>query len=56
VESHFTAVGLWQCLAWDDFEQQHELESIAEVIFNVIDTGSGLAQVRVAPRRERLQK
>ena len=52
VESHFTAVGLGQSLTRDDFEQQHELEPIAEVIFNVIDTGSGLAQVRVAPRRE----
>ena len=54
VESHFTTVGLWQRLTRDNFKQEHELESIAEVIFNVINAGTGLAQVRVAPRGKSL--
>lgn len=49
VESHLSPVGLGQGLAGDDFQQEHELESVAEIILDVVNSSSGFAQVRIAP-------
>lgn len=56
VEAHLAAVGLGQGLARDDFQQQHQLQAIAEVVFDVLDAGAGLPQVTVAPCCEGLQR
>ena len=56
VEAHLAAVGLGQCLAGDDLQQQHQLQTVAEVVLDVVDARSRLAQVRVAPRCKRLLK
>lgn len=55
MEAHLAAVRLWQGLARDDFEQQHQLEAIAEVLVDVLDAGAGLPQVAVAPCCEGLR-
>ncbi len=55
MEAHLAAVGFGQRLARDDLEEQHQLETVAEVVLDVLDARAGLAQVRVAPRRKRLQ-
>lgn len=56
MEAHLAAIGLGQCLARDDFEQQHEFESVTEVIVNVVNGCAGLAQMTVAPGCECLQE
>lgn len=55
VEAHFAAVGLGQRLARYHFQQQHELQSVAEVILDVLNARAGFAQVRIAPSGKRLQ-
>lgn len=52
METHFAAVRLGQCLAGNDFQQQHEFEAITEVIVNVVNGGASLAQMTVAPSCE----
>ena len=54
VEAHLAAVGLGQRLARDHLQEQHQLQAVAEVILDVFDARSRLAQVRVAPRGKRL--
>lgn len=56
VEPHLAAVGLGQRLPGDDLEQQHQLETVAEVVVDVLDAGAGLAQVAVAPCCEGLER
>jgi len=46
---------LWQCFAGDDLQQEHELQAIAEVLLDVLDLRSGLAEVRVNPGSEGLE-
>lgn len=55
VESHLSPVGLGQGLTGDDFKQKHELESVAEIILDVVNSSSGFAQVRIAPGCKSLQ-
>lgn len=55
VESHFTAVWLWEGLSRNDFKQEHEFESIAEVVFNTLDCCSSFAQMTVTPGSEGLE-
>ena len=56
VDAHLAAVGLGQLFAGDDLEQQHQLEAVAKVLLDRLDLRAGLAQMRVAPRRESLQR
>ena len=56
VEAHFASVGFRQGFARNHLQQQHELQSIAEIVLNVLDAGASFAQVRITPRRERLEK
>lgn len=56
VEPHLAAVGLGQRLPRDDFQQQHQLQAVAEVIFDVLYASAGLAEVAVAPCCERLKE
>lgn len=55
VKAHLAAIRLGQCLTRDDFEQQHEFESVTEVIVNVVNGGTGLSQMAVAPGCECLR-
>lgn len=55
VETHFAAVGLWQCLTRNDFKQKHEFESIAKIVLDVVDGGASLPQMAVTPSSECLQ-
>lgn len=50
VETHLATIGLGQCLARDDLQQQHQFEAIAEVLLDVVDGGASFAQMTVAPR------
>ncbi len=43
-------------LTCDDLEEQHEFESISEILLDVFDLRSRLPQVRVAPGRESLEQ
>ena len=56
VEAHLATVGLGQCLARDHLQEQHQLQTVAEVVLDVVDARARLAKVRVAPRCERLLK
>lgn len=56
VETHLAAIGLGQCLARDDLQQQHQLEAIAEVLLDVVDGGASFAQMTVAPRGKCLRR
>lgn len=55
MESHLAAVRLWQCLAGNHLEQQHQLESITKVLLDVLDLRARLPQVRIAPGSEGLE-
>lgn len=55
VKAHLAPVGFRQRLAGNDFQQQHELKTVAEVFLDVLDGRARFAQVRVAPRRESLR-
>jgi len=55
VEPHLASVWLRQLLARDDLEQQHQFQAVAEVFLDHFDLRVHLAQVRIAPRRKRLQ-
>ena len=55
VKSHLAAVRLGQGLAGNDLEQEHELESIPEILLDVLDLCSSLAQVGVDPCGESLE-
>jgi hypothetical protein len=46
---------LRQGFSGNDFEQQHQLQAVPEVLLYVLDLGAGLAQVRVDPCREGLK-
>lgn len=56
VDAHLASVGLRQLLPRNDFEQKHQLQPIAKVFFYVLDLGSRLAKVRVAPGGEGLSE
>ena len=56
VEAHLAAVGFGEPLAGDDLEEEHQLEAVSEVCGDVLDAGTGLSQVGVAPCREGLRK
>ena len=43
VEPHFASIRLLKGFAGYDLEQKHELEAIAEVLFDVFDLRSSLA-------------
>ena len=40
---HLASVRLRQGLAWDDLQQQHQLEAIPEVLLDVLDLGSSFS-------------
>ena len=46
---------LWQGLAGDDLQQEHELQPISEILLDVLDLCAGLAQVGVHPSSESLK-
>ena len=54
VETHLAAVGLWQGLAGDDLQQEHEFESVTKIILDVLDRGAGFTQMAVTPGGEGL--
>lgn len=54
VESHFTAIWLGKSFSRNNFEQEHELESVTEIIFNTFDCCSSFTQMTVAPSSEGL--
>ena len=54
MEPHFAAVGFWKLFAGNDFEEKHEFQSIAEVLFDILDLSTGLTKMAVAPGREGL--
>lgn len=56
METHFATIWLWQCFARDDFQKQHKFESIAEILFNVIDGCASFSQMTVTPSSECLFK
>lgn len=49
VEAHLAAIGLGERLAGDHLQQQHQLEAVAEVLLDVVDGCTGLAQMAVTP-------
>lgn len=49
VEAHLAAIGLGQRLSGDHLQQQHQLEAVAEVLLDVVDGGTGFAQMTVTP-------
>lgn len=49
VEAHLAAIGFGQRLTGDHLQQQHQLEAVAEVLLDVIDGGTGFAQMTVTP-------
>lgn len=55
VETHFSTIWLWEGFSRNDFEQEHEFESIAKIVFNTLDCCSGFAQMTVTPGSESLQ-
>lgn len=55
METHLAAVGFGQGFAGDDLQQQHELQSITEVLIDVFNAGAGFAEVAVAPCRKGLE-
>jgi len=56
VDAHLAAIRLRQLFAGDDLQQQHQLEPVAKVLLDRLDLRAGLAKMRVAPGRERLQQ
>jgi len=49
VKSHLASIRLWQCFSGNYFQEQHELQAIAEVLLNVFDTCARFSEVGVAP-------
>lgn len=49
VEAHLAAVGLGQGFAGNHLQQQHQLQTIAEILLDVLDGGARLPQVAVTP-------
>lgn len=45
VNAHFAAVWLRQLLTGDDLKQQHQLESVTKIFFDVFNLRSGLPQM-----------
>lgn len=43
MEAHLTPIGLGQRFTRDDLEQKHQLETIPEIIFDVLDASTGFA-------------
>lgn len=43
-------------LTWDDLQQEHKFQPIPEVLLDVFDLCSGLPQMGVTPRSERLHE
>lgn len=56
VEPHLAPVRLGKRLARYDLEEQHELQAVPEVLFDVLDLRSGLAKMGVDPSGEGLMK
>lgn len=56
MEAHLSTVWLWQGFARNDFEQEHQFETITEIIFNTFNRCSSFAQMAVAPGSEGLRK
>lgn len=56
VETHLATIGLGQSLTRDNFEQQHQFQAIAKIVFDIVDRGAGLAQMTVTPGGEGLKK
>lgn len=54
METHFAAIRLRQRLAGNHLQQQHQLKSITKIFFDVLDLGTGLSQMRIAPGSEGL--
>lgn len=52
VKSHLAAVRLRKCLTRDHFQQQHQLETISKIFFDILDLSSRFAQVRITPSGE----
>ncbi|TKR70483.1 hypothetical protein L596_022507 [Steinernema carpocapsae] len=55
MKTHATAVRTWECLSGNHLQQEHQLESIAEVFLDALDLSPSLAEVTVAPRSESLK-
>lgn len=55
VEAHLATVRLGQRLARDHLEQEHQLETVAEVLLDVVDARAGFTQVRITPSGKRLR-
>ena len=56
VEAHLSTIWLWQSFARNDFEQEHQFETVAKIIFNTFNRCSSFAQMTVAPSSEGLRK
>ena len=56
VKPHLTFVRFRQLLARDDLEQQHQLQTVAEVLLDHLNLRVHLAEMGVAPGSERLQQ
>ena len=55
VEPHLASVWPGEGLAGNDLQQQHEFETIPEVLLDVLDLSAGFAQMRVYPSSESLE-
>ena len=55
VEPHLATVGLLQGFSGNDLQEEHKFEAIAEILFDVLDLSSGLAQMWVHPCCEGLK-
>jgi len=54
VESHPTPIWLGQRFTGNHLQEEHQFQSITEVLFNVLNLCTDLRQVRVAPGGKRL--
>lgn len=54
VETHLASVGFWKSLTGDDLEEKHQLETVAEIIVDVLYRCSSFTQVAVTPGGEGL--
>lgn len=56
VEAHLSAVRLWESFSGDDLQEKHQLQPIAEVVFDVLNCRPGFTEVAVTPSGEGLQR